>query len=45
MESTAEQHNPRLQQMRTSPNTEAMDAETKEEKLLTLGMPLVDKDL
>jgi len=33
MESTtvAEGHHPRLQQMRTSPNAAAMDAETKEE--------------
>ena len=36
MESTAiivEWHNPRLQQMRTSPNAAAADTETKEEKI------------
>jgi len=31
--------------MRASPNATAMDAETKEEKLLTLRRPLVGKDL
>ena len=41
----AEWHNPRLQEMRTSPNAAAVDAETKEEKLLTFGRPPVGKDL
>jgi len=30
---------PRQQQMRTSPNAAAVDAETKEENLLTFGRP------
>lgn len=41
----AEQHNPRLQQMRASPNAATMDAETKEEKLLTFRRPLLHRDL
>jgi len=48
MESTvivAEQHNPRLQKMRTSPNAPAVDTETKEEKLLTFRRPQVGSDL
>ena len=40
MENTAivaEWHNARLQQTRPSPNAAAIDAKTKEEKLLTFG--------
>ena len=47
MESTAitvEWHNARLQQTKTSPNAAAMDAETKEEKLLTSGRPPAARD-
>ena len=36
---TPEWHNPRLQEMRTSPNAAAVDAETKDEKLLTFRRP------
>jgi len=32
-------YNLRLQQMRTSPDAVTMDAETKEENLLTFGRP------
>jgi len=31
--------------MRTSPNTAALDAETKEEKLLTFEKPWVSRDI
>jgi len=41
----AGQHNPRLQQMRTSTNAAATDTKTKEEKLLTFGRPQVGRDL
>ena len=47
MESTtviAEWHNPRLQQMKISPNAAAIDAKTKEKKLLTFRRPEVDQD-
>lgn len=40
----AVQHNPQLQQIRTSPNTAALDTETKE-KVLTFEGPPVGKDL
>ena len=40
----AERHNPRLQQIKTSPNAAAMDTEPKEEKLLTFGRPQVGRD-
>mgnify|MGYP001853302158 CR=1 FL=1 len=48
MESTAiiaGWHNPRLQQMKTSPNAAAIDTETKEKNLLTFRMSLVGRDL
>jgi len=48
MEGTAiieKQHNPRLQQMRTSTNAAAANTETKEEKPLTLRRPQVGRDL
>lgn len=38
-------HNPRLKQMKTSSNAAAMDIETKEEKLLTLGRSQIGRDL
>jgi len=38
-------HNPRLQQIRTSPNAGARDTEKKEEKLLTFGSPPVGRNL
>ena len=41
----AEWHDPKLQQMRTSPNAAAIDTETKEEKLLTSGRPHISRDL
>jgi len=47
MESTAviaDGHNPRLQQMKTSPNAATIDTETKKEKLLTFGRPPVGTD-
>lgn len=41
----AEQRDPRPQQMKTRPNTTAVDTETKEKKnLLTFRTPLVDRD-
>lgn len=39
------QHNPQLPQIRTSPNTAALDTETKEEQVLTFEGPPVGKDL
>lgn len=41
----AEQHNTRIQQVRTSPNAALVDTEMKEEKLLSFGRPPVGKDL
>ena len=38
-------HNPRLQHTRTSPNTAATNAKTKEETLLTFRRPQVHRDL
>ena len=38
-------YNPRLQQMKTSPNAAAMNAETKEEKLLTFTRILGSRKL
>jgi len=46
IESTAiivEWHNPRLQQMRTSPNAATVGTDIKEEQLLTFGMPQVGR--
>ena len=48
MESTATVagwHNPRLQQMKTGLTTTAIDAETKEENLLTFKRPQAGRDL
>ena len=42
---TAGWHNPRLQQMRTSTNAAALDAEMKEENLLTFGRLPAGRDL
>jgi len=42
---TAEWYNLRLQQIRTSPNTAAMNAETKKVKLLTFKRPPVGRNL
>lgn len=39
------QQSPRLQQIRTSPNTAATGKERKEENLLTFGKPQVGRDL
>ena len=41
----AEWYNPRLQQIRTNPNTTAVDAEIKKEKLLTFGRPQIHRNL
>jgi len=40
----AERYNPRLQQIRTNPNTTAIDAEINKEKLLTFGKPQIHKN-
>jgi len=42
---TAEQHNPRPQQIKTSTNAPAMGTKTKEDKLLTLRRPQIYRNL
>lgn len=41
----AGKHNPRLHQMRTSPNAEAVDTETKKEKALTFRRPPINREV
>ena len=41
----AQLYKPRLQQMKTRPNSAAVDTETKEENLLTITKPQVGRDL
>ena len=38
-------HNSKLQQVRANPNAAAMDTETKHEKLLTFGRPMIVRDI